>query len=454
MNEIPPITPDREAILNLAKVLLGAFLLVGASLLFWGVVRSSVLLARDDNPRRLEAEARIQRGSILDSTERVLAVSEESGDRRVRVYPLPAGGHLVGYYSVLHGTSGVEAGFDEILRGDSPSFWAEWVRGIFHEPQVGKDVKLALDYAAQQTAVEALSGGRGGALLLEIPHDGSNHALVRVTASLPGFDANELDAMFEELAQSADAPLLNRVTQGQYQPGLLLQPLILASSIDQGVVSLSDTVEDPDRPVTINGTELRCIAPPPDPATWADVLVYRCPAPMQDLVDRIGTAGLDLTFSNFGLDRDPVLEIDTGTPADPPLQDPHLAAIGQENLSVTPLQVGLAMAALAGSGMLPQAQIGEAIAADGGEWEPWTLEGPLTRAVKAAAARAVRRTLPQENGIYEFAPVVLSGPQGSRNAWYVGILSGQDADYVAVVVLENETSQEAAQAAGRALLQK
>ncbi|MFN2255692.1 MAG: penicillin-binding transpeptidase domain-containing protein [Candidatus Promineifilaceae bacterium] len=454
MNEIPPITPDREAILNLAKVLLGAFLLVGASLLFWGVVRSGALLARDDNPRRLEAEARIQRGSILDSQERVLAISEESGDRRIRVYPLPAAGHLVGYYSILHGTSGAEAGFDEILRGDSPGYWAEWLRGILHEPQAGRDVKLALDYAAQETAVEALSGSHGGALLLEIPRDGTNHALVRAMASLPGFDANELDAQFEELGQSAVAPLLNRVTQGQYQPGLLLQPLILASSIDQGIVSLSDTVEDPNRPVTINGTDLRCISPPPDPATWADVLLYRCPAPMQDLAERLGTAGLDRAFSNFGLDRDPVLEIDTRTPGDQHLQDPRTAAIGQENLSVTPLQVGLAMAALAGSGMLPQAQTGEAIAVVGGEWDSWTLEGPLTRAVDAAAARAVRRALPQENGIYEFDPVVLSGPQGSRNAWYVGILPGQGADYVAVVVLENENAPEAAQAAGRALLQR
>ena len=454
MNEIPPITPEREAILNLAKVLLGAFLLVGASLLFWGVIRSSALLARDDNPRRLEAEARIQRGSILDSQERILAASEESGQRRVRVYPLSGGGHLVGYYSVLHGTSGAEAGFNEILRGDSPSFWAEYVRSTLHEPQVGRDVKLALDYAAQETAVEALSGSRGGALLLEIPRNGSNHALIRASASLPGFDANELDAVFEELGESADAPLLNRITQGQYQPGLLLQPLILASSIDQGVISLNDAVQDPDRPVTVNGSELRCAAPPPEPATWADVLVYRCPAPMQDLADRIGTAGLDLTFSNFGLDRDPVLEIDTQTPGDQPLQNPHLAAIGQENLSVTPLQVGLAMAALAGNGILPQAQIGEAIAAEGGEWESWTLEGGVSRAVEAAAARSVRRTLPQQNGIYEFAPVVLSGPQGSTNAWYVGIQSGQDADYVAVVVLENENSQEAAKAAGRALLQE
>jgi peptidoglycan glycosyltransferase len=454
MNDIPPITPDRRTILNLGRVLLGAFLLVGASLLFWGVIRAGALLARDDNPRRFEAEARIQRGSILDSEERVLAASEGGAERQERRYPLPAAGHLVGYYSIQYGTSGAEAGFDEMLRGEETSLWSEWLRGTLHEPQIGRDVKLALDYAAQETAVEGLAASKGSALLLEIPHDGSDHALIRAAASFPGFDANRLDETFESMAQAADAPLLNRVTQGQYQPGLLLQPLIVASSIDEGALSLSDAVADPDRPVSVNGAQQRCATRPPDPATWADVLANRCPAPMLDLADRIGSAGLDVAFSNFGLDRDPVLEIDTETPADRPIEDPLLAAIGQENLSVTPLQIGLAMSALAGNGIVPQAQTGEAIAGETGDWEPWTLEGSDGQAVEAATARAVRRALPQEAGIYEFVPVILSGPEGSTNTWYVGMLPGEDADAVAVVVFENETSVEAAQAAGRALLQK
>ncbi len=453
MADIPPIAPERDKILNLSKVLIGAFLLVGASLVFWGAIRADSLLARNDNPRGVEAELRIQRGTVVDRSGRALALNEGTSDEQRRRYPLPAGGHLVGYYSLLHGTSGAEAGFDFELRGETGDFWSDQIRQTLHLPQTGRDVQLALDYAAQETAEAALGERNGGALLLELPRDGENRAWIRALASLPGYDANQLDDTFEELGAAADAPLLNRVTQGQYQPGMLLQPFILATSIDAGIVRLADPVAEAARPVPINGSALNCAAAPPDPATWADVLYYRCPAPMQELADRIGPGGLDVAFSAFGFDRDPVLEIDTETTPGQPLNNPLLAAIGQENLSVTPLQIGLAMSALAADGSLPQAQVASAIADEQGEWQPWLLEGAITQATSASTARALRRALPLENGIYELNPLVLSGPEGSTNAWYVGVWPGAESDFVAVVVLEEGASEGEAAASGRALLE-
>jgi penicillin-binding protein A len=454
MKDIPPITPDRDKILNLSKVLLGAFLLVAISLVFWGVFRAEALIVRDDNPRRLEAELRVQRGSIVDLNGVELARNEGPADRQQRRYPLPAGGHLVGYYSILHGTSGAEAGFDSILRGETDNILSDWWRRTMHLPQVGRDVRLALDSTIQETAMEVLGNHKGGALLLEIPRNGSESALVKAMVSLPLFDANELDGSFEELATADDAPLLNRVTQGQYQPGLLLQPFILASAIDQGILRLGDQVEDPERTVRVNGSELGCASLPPDPATWADALYFRCHAPMVDLADRAGASGLDLAFANFGFDRDPILEIDTETTPDQPLEDPLRAGIGQENLSITPLQIGLAMAALAGDGSLPKAQIGAAIRDEASQWQPWApADQPLNKATNTATARAVRNALPRTNGVFEFSPPVLSGPEGLTNAWYVGIFPGEETNYVAVIVLENSASEKDALTAGRALLE-
>jgi hypothetical protein len=72
--------------------------------------------------------------------------------------------------------------------------------------------------------------------------------------------------------------------------------------------------------------------------------------------------------------------------------------------------------------------------------------------VSAAAARAVQQALPVVEDITEFSPLVLSGPEGSTNAWYTGHWAGSEADYVAVIVLENSAEQTTAQAAGRSLL--
>ena len=203
MKEIPPITPDRDTILNLLKVLLGAFLLVGISLVFWGIFRAEVLLARDDNPRGLEAELRLQRGSILDQSGQELARNEGPANEQQRRYPQPAAGHVVGYYSILHGTSGAEAGFDAVLRGEADDLWSDWFRRTIHQPQVGRDVQLALDFAIQESAVAALGDNRGGALLLEIPRDGQQRAQVKAMVSLPGFDANQLDQTFEDLGTAS-----------------------------------------------------------------------------------------------------------------------------------------------------------------------------------------------------------------------------------------------------------
>ena len=445
-------TPDRDKIRTLSKILLASFMLVAAALIFWGVLRSTAILSRDDNPRLVEAELRIRRGSIVDRNDKLLAENVGTAQRQERSYPFPFVGPAVGYYSFIHGTAGVEAGFDGDLRGEPSAFWPALVQQTLHLPQTGYDVQLALDVALQETAAALLGDQQGAVLLLEMPRDGADRAWIRLMASYPGYDPNLLDEQFDELGADERAPLLNRVIQGQYQPGLLLQPLILAKSVEQGLIRLNDPIEEADRAVAINGTVTHCTSPPPDQATWADVLRHRCPGPMQELADQLGVGGLDETFAAFGLDRDPLLEIDTTTAPDDRLGDPLQAGIGQDNLSVTPLKIGLAVASLAGNGRRPQPQLAQALQDEEGDWQAWLLEADIVRATTAETARAIRRALPQENGILEFSPLVISGPEGSTNAWYVGILSGETADYVVVVVLEESDEKTAAQDVGRGVL--
>ena len=440
-----PDTPDRDKIRTLSKILLVAFMLVAAALLFWSVVRASSILSRNDNPRLVEAELRIQRGAIVDRNKTILAQNIGPPELQQRFYPFPEIGPAVGYYSLTHGTAGAEDGFDSILRGErenpSDGLWQQ----ILHLPQVGLDIQLALDADLQETCRSLLENRDGAVLLLEMPRDGSDRAWVRVLSSYPGYDPNLLDEQFDELGASERAPLLNRVTQGQYQPGLLLQPLIMASALEQGLIQINDSITDPQRPVAVNGLVTQCASQPPGSATWADVLFHRCPAPMQDLADQLGIGGLDAAFASFGLDQDPVLEIDTTTTPNEPLANPLLAGIGQDNLSITPLKIGLAMAALAGQGTKPQPQLAMARMEKEGGWQEWTLETEITQAVSHDAARAIRQALPQHDGIREFSPQVISGPDGSTNAWYVGMSATETADYVVIVVLEGSNEELTAQ---------
>jgi peptidoglycan glycosyltransferase len=94
-------------------------MLVAVTLLYWAIMRAPALADRTDNPRLVEAELRIRRGRVLDANGVVLAETIGPQEDPLRYYPVPAIGPAVGYYSFRHGTSGIEQGYDDVLRGEN-----------------------------------------------------------------------------------------------------------------------------------------------------------------------------------------------------------------------------------------------------------------------------------------------------------------------------------------------
>jgi peptidoglycan glycosyltransferase len=429
--------------------LLVAFFLVAATLIYWSVFRGTALAQREDNPRVVEEELRIQRGSILDSNDTMLAETVGSETNPERLYPIPSIGPAVGYYSFRHGTAGVEEGYDAILRGEGESFWPTFWRRNLHLAQSGQDIRLTLD-SEWQRAADAILGDRAGAVILLTLPD----AAVRAMVSHPGYDPNLLDEQFAALVDDADAPLLNRAAQGLYQPGLVLQPFFIAAGAERGWLTLDDVIVDPDSPVVVDGEVRRCLSHPEETATWSEVLQLACPGPMADLQAVVSPGALEDVYAAFGLTRAPELPLTTAAAPDDGVADVELALLGQDRLTVTPLQVMLAWAALANEGAIPQPQLLAAVQATDGEWTVPEVEAGAPRvATSSAAAAAVLGALPRYEGIYvEHATLVLSGPGPTMNAWYLGLAPAGEPRYAVVIVLENEDDLFAAQQAGRALL--
>lgn len=445
MNE----TAQRSArIETIAMGLLLVFFMLVAALVFWTIVRAPALMQRGDNPRVVEAELRILRGRIIDADGVVLAETVGSDDALQRHYPIASIGPAVGYYSFRHGTSGVEQGYDDVLRGESEATWdAVWSRAL-HRSQIGQDVRLTLD-ADWQAAAEALMGDRTGALVILSVPDGA----VKVMVSHPGYDPNQLDEQFVELTANSSAPLLNRVTQGRYQPGLALQPFVLASVVDRGLVRMDEQVDNAGAPLAVRDQLSGCRETPPDEATWSTVLQYACPAPMVSLIEYLNTAALTQAYERFGLYSQPDFPMQTADSTPPPVAEARNAILGQESLTVTPLQMARAWASLASGGLLPTPYLVSEVQNEAGVWLPPDRLEVEMQAVDDSAASSIMAGLAQYGDtILEHSVAALSGPQAAITGWYLGFTPARSPQYAVVVVIEGAADAAAAQEIGRSAL--
>ena len=442
---------------RLGVALLAGFVVVALTLAYWSAARSEALSARPDNPRLVEAERRVRRGRIVDRDGAVLAESVGATGALARVYPLASGGPAVGYYSVRFGAAGIERAYDAALRGHSGDLWSETWQAVTHASPAGRDVRLTLDATLQAAATEQMAGHAGGLVLLEVTTTSdATEAAIRALVSQPNYDPNALAEQFEALAADARGPLLDRASQGLYQPGLIVQPFLTAAAVERGVLSLNDIVADPFAPVTLDGRVQRCVVRNDESAptarhTWADMARLRCPAPLQALGVELGAAVIGDVFTRFGLTTPPALPIPT-TGQDALIDRPELAAIGQGGLTVTPLQVALATAALASDGRLPAPRLVEAVTDASGAWVEQPSAIVPTSAVAADTAAAIRATWPLTDDLAEFAASPLSGPAGHHNTWYLGMAPANAPRFVVALVLEDVNDIAAAEAIGRAVL--
>ena len=384
-------------LLRLACALGLALALLATTCGYWAIVRADHLRARDDNPRRVFYEQHIVRGRILDRAGAVLADVEVADDGTVtRRYPIPEAVPAVGYASLRYGTGGIEAAFDAELRGeaDRNSWQTAWDK-LLHHPPHGHDVQLTLDAVLQAQAQEALAGQAGGVVLLD-----ATTGEILALASSPTFDPARLDEEWEALSEDPAAPLVNRATQGLYQPGAALQTIVLAEALSEGLADLSAPATNATATLSVNGARLGCSTALSEPYTLAGAYGAACPAPFADLGERLGVVGLAEIVNRWALTAPPPLEIPTEaadwnaealspTTALRQAQEAALRAeaIGQGSLTVSPLQMALVAATLASEGTMPTPRLVLRVQDGEGHWQEHPSAGESRAVLPPADAR-------------------------------------------------------------------
>ena len=214
-----PSGVDRS-VTPLSGFLLIALLATALTAGWWSYVRGPDLLSRTDNPRRALDDRYVYRGALLANGETILAETTGIPSELSRVYTYPALGPVTGYNHPIYGQSGLEASLDPTLRGleGSDPATVAWHHLLYGQPPPGLDVRLTIDITLQKLA-DGLLAGHNGALILLNAETGE----ILVMASQPGFDPNQLDDTWNQLIQDPQAPLINRVTQGNYPTGELAE---------------------------------------------------------------------------------------------------------------------------------------------------------------------------------------------------------------------------------------
>lgn len=433
------------------------FAAVGLAAAYWAVVGPDTLLNRPENPRLVEAEASIRRGGIYDRNGTPLADTQvQAGEAVTRSYLYPAMNGALGYFSLRYGVGGAESAYNALLRGDNVerNFGTTLTDSLLHRPRVGSDIELTFDLDIQNRVAEAMRGRKGAAVVLSVP-DGQVLALV----SMPTYDPNSLDADWDTLRADAGNPFFNRVLQGRYQPGGVLQTPLMAAALLYDK-SLDTAIQGATQPVRIDDLTLNCAVRLPNiTLNLRQAYDFACPASFAQLASSLGVPVVSATFDTFHLYDPPtlagfvpltVVETGTETPLTLTASDLVSSALGQSKLTVSPLGMAVIAAAIAndGNAPLPYALIATRPPGDSA-WQPAEAVRPTTPIATTAVARqlqdlmrdAVANGAAQNAGrpnidIGGHATVSYSG-EGPQ-AWFVGFatLGGRRGVAVAVV-LEN-----------------
>jgi peptidoglycan glycosyltransferase len=338
-------------VLNTNIFLSVGWVVIALTLGWWAIIRADDLTSRTDNLRRGLGSLESPRGTITDRNNAPLVSTIGEPGAYQRDYLDPATGSFIGYDSLAFGQAGIERHMDPYLRGEiGPNalelWWSKLAYGV---PPAGSDVRLTIDADLQSAAAEGLEGQRGAALILDaVTGD------ILASASAPTYDPNELDDEWPLLVARSDAPLLNRVTQGSYQPGMAVTPLLYAWSIAEDIIHPEGTAPDFSNAIELFDQTLTCSSPSPS-GSWGEALLHSCAGPFVFLGERLGQDGsLDPTSIELG--DDPV--------------SLGFEAIGQAELTTTPLQLARAYAVLGGAGVRPSVSIVDAFRPVEGEWMP------------------------------------------------------------------------------------
>ena len=208
-----------------------SFFILSLGLVYWQVVQADTLLENTANRRLILMESRVTRGGIFDRNGEIIAQTQTSEGKKVRVYPKgELFEPLLGYSTVKLGSSGIEGSSVDWLLGIKNASPTQAVQQLFALPRQGDDVVLTLDSRLQSIAYNALKGKMGAVVAID-PRTGEVLALV----SQPSFDPTNLEKNWNDIINRKQERPLENHAFSLFPPGSIMKVVTSAALFRSGI---------------------------------------------------------------------------------------------------------------------------------------------------------------------------------------------------------------------------
>jgi len=325
------------------------------------LLRSNSLNNNPTNQRVLQAQFAQPRGAILAGNTPIAQSTPSGGDfPYLRTYANgPMYAPVTGFYSYMYGRSKLEQAYNGALTGSAdPRVIQQMINSLTNQPGAVASVQTTINPAAQQAAWKALQGKEGAVVAIDY-----TTGAILAYVSTPSYDPAQLSS--DDLAatqtawQSLNAdptnPMADRAGREIYPPGSTFKLVTAAAALEAGWTP--DTMVDSPASLTLPGTDTKltnltnCGG---TQITLQQALQVSCNTAFANVGMTIGQDAIAAQAAKFGFGKAFGGDVNSAVSSFPTGLDQDqtaMSAIGQYNVTASPLQMTVVAAAIANDGV-------------------------------------------------------------------------------------------------------
>lgn len=433
---------NKKLVFLLASVVV-LFLIQALYLVYFQLSKSDDLNNHKLNARNHVDETLLHRGTIFDKNGKELAYSKkgDNGYYRENLYNYLYS-TIIGYNSTQFGKSGLEQTYNaELLDLKNNVDFFTKLDNLFDNDEKGNDLYLTIDDELQSYAYDLL-GDNKGSIIIANPKTGAILSMI----SKPSLNINGLEDNWDAIVNSEDGLMLNRATQGMYEPGSIYKAFTSIVFLRNGMdLNYNDTGEATIADYTVkNYNNEKHGEMDLEKALQVSSNTY--------FFEKSQEVSNDLfikTLKDFGIGVDDSFPINRNKSVFPyknGLSNLEKAntAFGQGEMYVTPIDMLQIAMGIANDGIVYKPYIVDKINRFNGE--EVTKPKVLSENIEKEYANTVKDYLlstAKYNGYNLNSGQTLAGKTGTAettndlyNSWYLGMTPADDPKYVIIVVVE------------------